>query len=84
MDEEEEEYFTVSDGKHVAGPMAGCVQRCIHCGGMISDYRNAMTPNGEDFPSWAEGVVITVTHNGKAFGAYDDKEWLFCYDSKEP
>lgn len=46
---------------HVAGPMVDWVQRCARCGEVLSDYRNAMVPEGDPPPcGWAVGAHIEI------------------------
>jgi hypothetical protein len=46
---------------HVAGPLVNWVQRCARCGEVLSDYRNAMIPEGDPLPvGWAVGAHIEM------------------------
>jgi hypothetical protein len=58
---------------HVAGKMIDWVQPCTRCGEVLSDYRNAMYPEGTPPPSgWEEGAHIEVlTGNPRYSGVTD-------------
>ena len=46
---------------HIAGSMAGLVQRCALCGEVLSDYRNSMIPEGDQPPrGWAIGAHVEI------------------------
>lgn len=51
--------------RHIVADMdASMVQRCLICGEIISDYRNAMWPNGQDPPKgWGSGPVYVLGGN---------------------
>ncbi len=51
--------------KHIVANMDGSmVQRCLICGEIISDYRNAMWPSGQSPPSgWGSGPVYILAGN---------------------
>jgi hypothetical protein len=58
---------------HKAGPMIAWVQLCTRSGEVLTDYRNAMYPEGTPPPSgWAEGAHIEVlTGNPRYSGVTD-------------
>jgi hypothetical protein len=46
---------------HEAGQMIAGLQRCTRCGVVLTDYRNAMVPEGDPAPSgWAVGAFVDV------------------------
>lgn len=48
--------------KHTVGEMdEDMVQRCVICGEIISDYRNAMVPAGQKLPKGFEPGIIYVS-----------------------
>jgi hypothetical protein len=48
-------------GVHEAGPLEGALQLCRRCGGILSDYRNAMIPSGDPpLVGWAIGARVEV------------------------
>ena len=56
--------------KHIVAEMDGSmIQRCLICGEVISDYRNAMWPNGQSAPKgWESGpVYVSNTKNPQIF-----------------
>jgi hypothetical protein len=58
---------------HVAGPMIEFVQRCARCGEVLSDYRNAMYPEGDPPPrGWAAGAHIEIERGFPTFSTVVD------------
>lgn len=46
---------------HVAGPLIAGLQCCGRCGEVLSDYRNAMVPEGDPMPlGWKVGSHIAI------------------------
>jgi len=60
---------------HRAGPMIGQVQKCLDCGYVLTDCRNAMVVDGDELPcGWAEGDVSVLDGFPISFvaGKYED------------
>ncbi len=49
--------------KHIAGPMENMVQRCVICGYVISDYRNAMWPMEQGPPQGFNPGEVYISKN---------------------
>jgi hypothetical protein len=51
---------------HVAGAMENGVQHCIVCGFILTDLRNAMSPEGSGGGDlgWTQGSEVTVVTSG--------------------
>ena len=61
------------------------VQNCIFCGEVISDYRNAMYPYGQEPPKgWATGNVFISGSNPKWYTneVKEGEEFIDCKDIK--
>lgn len=68
--------------KHVVGEMVELVQRCLICGEVISDYRNAWYPAGQDAPTgWAPGELFVSSGNPIMFAtSISDEEMQVAVD----
>jgi hypothetical protein len=65
--------------KHVVGELNGNVQRCVICGEIINDYRNAMWPVGQPAPTgFAPGDLYITNGNPKMYVSSIDE-----YDTSE-
>ena len=49
---------------HLAGELIDLVQRCVRCGIVISDYRHAAWPPGQDAPTGFAPGPVTVSASG--------------------
>jgi hypothetical protein len=61
---------------HLAGPMSKeGVQLCIRCDAVLTDYRNAVVPEGTPpLQGWKEGAHIEVIEgHPRAFFTVDDE-----------
>lgn len=63
--------------KHHVGELNEMVQRCVLCGEIINDYRNAMWPQGQPAPTGFASGSLFIS-NGKMYcptiGEYDTFE----------
>jgi hypothetical protein len=53
---------------HIAGRYLDGVQRCVRCGLILADYRNAAWPVGQEPPSgWTEGSHVVIEGHNPTF-----------------
>lgn len=61
---------------HVAGEYTDLIQRCVVCGEILVDNRNAMVPVGSSAPKGFPRGPVTVI--GNMAGAYEDEDLPRC------
>lgn len=65
--------------KHVVGELIGGIQRCLICGYIISDYRNAIYPEGTPKPTgFPSGAVYVWDINPIVMTTEPPPEYKFC------